>query len=89
MGDRLPEPTRANPSPAVAASAEAEAIEVLETEDVLPMATEDEDERKGISKASLLLRVLAVNFCNGAQERKSHSSFWAVPKCALLSNKYT
>ncbi|XP_032994654.1 rhomboid-related protein 3 isoform X5 [Lacerta agilis] len=41
MGDRLPEPSRANPSPAVAACSEAEAIEVLESEDVLPMATED------------------------------------------------
>lgn len=44
MGDRLPEqtPRAANPSPAVAACSEAEAIEVLETEeDVLPMATED------------------------------------------------
>lgn len=43
MGDRLPEQNRVtvNPSPAVAASSEAEAIEVLETEDVLPMSTED------------------------------------------------
>ncbi|XP_061471362.1 rhomboid-related protein 3 isoform X3 [Rhineura floridana] len=42
MGDRLlPEPTRANPSPAVAACSEAEAIEVLESEDGLPMAAED------------------------------------------------
>ncbi|XP_066473158.1 rhomboid-related protein 3 [Tiliqua scincoides] len=44
MGDRLPEQTpraAANPSPAVAACSEAEAIEVLETDDVLPMATED------------------------------------------------
>nr|XP_042696948.1 rhomboid-related protein 3 isoform X1 [Chrysemys picta bellii] len=40
MGDRRPE-THASSSPAVAASSEAEEIEVLESEDVLPMATED------------------------------------------------
>ncbi|XP_053155909.1 rhomboid-related protein 3 isoform X1 [Hemicordylus capensis] len=51
MGDRLPEQTRANPSPAVAASSEAEAIEVLETEDVLPMATED-NHRVGRNQSS-------------------------------------
>lgn len=40
MGDRLPEP-HASSSPAVAASSEAEEIEVLDSEDVLPMAAED------------------------------------------------
>ncbi|GAB0197667.1 rhomboid-related protein 3 [Grus japonensis] len=42
MGDRLPEP-HASSSPAVAASSEAEEIEVLDSEDVLPMAAEDFD----------------------------------------------
>ncbi|KAF4801922.1 hypothetical protein TURU_030107 [Turdus rufiventris] len=42
MGDRLPEP-HASSSPAVAASSEAEEIEVLDSEDVLPMAAEDWD----------------------------------------------
>lgn len=40
MGDKLPEP-HASSSPAVAASSEAEEIEVLDSEDVLPMAAED------------------------------------------------
>lgn len=40
MGDRLPEP-HASSSPAVAAGSEAEEIEVLDSEDVLPMAAED------------------------------------------------
>ncbi|RMB95322.1 hypothetical protein DUI87_28309 [Hirundo rustica rustica] len=42
MGDKLPEP-HASSSPAVAAGSEAEEIEVLDSEDVLPMAAEDFD----------------------------------------------
>ncbi|XP_062827081.1 rhomboid-related protein 3 isoform X4 [Anolis carolinensis] len=54
MGDGSPpEPSRASshPSPAVAASAEAEAIEVLGAEDGLPMAAEDND-RVGRNQSS-------------------------------------
>ncbi|KAJ6656462.1 hypothetical protein lerEdw1_003750 [Lerista edwardsae] len=62
MGDRLPEqtPRAAIPSPAVAACSEAEAIEILETEeDVLPVATEDSWEEPQF--INLLPKVKAVS----------------------------
>ncbi|KAM6050199.1 LOW QUALITY PROTEIN: rhomboid-related protein 3 [Theristicus caerulescens] len=65
MGDRLPEP-HASSSPAVAASSEAEEIEVLDSEDVLPMAAEDHWKALFDQRAS----------CSCRQALKGEESSW-------------
>ncbi|XP_035198296.1 rhomboid-related protein 3 isoform X6 [Oxyura jamaicensis] len=65
MGDRLTEP-HASSSPAVAASSEAEEIEVLDSEDVLPMAAEDHWKALFDQRAS----------CSCRQALKGEESSW-------------